>query len=203
MTLFHFIFVIVGLRNMLIFWFIIPFKAPVFCFGSMMPTPFSVTNMFKRSHSVDICYNTLNLSFYTCHTWSSSISTSFCLKSWYPFRVIDRGYIKAFSWWVTSYWHQFIIQEVDLETPFGTLVLANINDKFPHSRRQVFVIGLRPTNFVWCSTSTHSFTHTDCTVVPWDPLTSSLVFLAFVNNLHNWPAIRWCLACSTSDRWFT
>jgi len=65
-TLFHLFSMDVGLGNLLDFWFVIPFQGLHFWFGSMLPTPFSVTDVFKRSHSVNICYNTLKPSFYVC-----------------------------------------------------------------------------------------------------------------------------------------
>lgn len=55
---------------------------------------------------------------------------TFCLKSWYSFRVVDGGYIKALS-----YRHKHIIQDVDLETPFNTLELVDLNGMFPHFRQ--------------------------------------------------------------------
>lgn len=45
------------------------------------------------------------------------------------------GIYQGLLWWVTSCWHQHIIQEVDLETPLGALRLVYINGKFPHSRQ--------------------------------------------------------------------
>jgi len=42
-------------------------------------------------------------------------------KSFAPFHVIDVGFIKALLWWVTSCWHQLIIQEVDLGTTLSVL----------------------------------------------------------------------------------
>ena len=45
--------------------------------------------------------------------------------------------------------------------------------------------------------------HMDCTTVPWEPLTSLVVSLMSVNELNNWPVIRWCLSCSTSTPLFT
>lgn len=62
MTFFRFIFVIVGLGNMLVF--LVPhIKSSTFNFGSMLPTPFSVVDMFKISHSIDVYYDNPKPSF--------------------------------------------------------------------------------------------------------------------------------------------
>jgi len=45
--------------------------------------------------------------------------------------------------------------------------------------------------------------HMDCTIVPWETLTSSMVSLASLKNLHHWSVIRWCLPCSTPAHSFT
>ncbi len=162
MTLFHFISMFVGLGNLLIFCFIISFQSPRFLvLGQCYQLHFNVTTMFKRSYSVCICYNIHKPSFHLYGSWSSSMWTSFWsffLKSSYLFCVVDRGYIKVLMWQVALYWHQLIIQEVHLETSLSTLVLANINGNFPHSRWYIYIIDLRPKYFVWCSTSNHLFT---------------------------------------------
>lgn len=96
------------------------FRASIFSFGSMMPNPFNVVDVFKRIHSVNIFYDTLNPSFHICHSWTNSTLMSFSLEPWYPFCVVDGGYINALLWWFASCQHQFIIHEVDLE-PFPSI----------------------------------------------------------------------------------
>ena len=38
----------------------------------------------------------------------------------------------------------------------------------------------------------------DCTLVPWESLTSMVISLALVNGFYQWPVIKWFLPCSTS-----
>ena len=77
MTIFHFISMVVGLCNLLVFWLSCNFKSLRFGFGSMLPTPFSVVNVFKRSHLVDLRYNNIKPSFHVCLSSSSSMLASF------------------------------------------------------------------------------------------------------------------------------
>ena len=37
-----------------------------------------------------------------------------------------------------------------------------------------------------------------CTKIPWESLTSMVIFIAFFNSLHHWLVIKWFLPCSTS-----
>lgn len=44
--------------------------------------------------------------------------------------------------------------------------------------------------------------HIDCTIVSSEPLTTSMVSLEYVNDLHQWLVIKWCLPCSKLDPLF-
>jgi len=78
-----------------------------------------------------------------------------------------------------------------------------INWNSPHSRRNVYINGLRSKDFVWCLTSTHLLTPYKLYYSTLRTLTSSVVSLTFVNGLHHRLTIRWCIPCSTSTHWFT
>jgi len=43
----------------------------------------------------------------------------------------------------------------------------------------------------------------DCTIVPWESLTSMVISLTLVNGIHQWPVIKWFLPCSTSTHVIT
>ena len=43
----------------------------------------------------------------------------------------------------------------------------------------------------------------DCTIVPWESLTSMVISLALVYGIHQWPVIKWFLPCSTSTHVIT
>ena len=98
--------------------------------GLTLPINFSVTDMFKRSHSensptqlVSHPLQYLHPSFFHDRHPEPYITRPFSppLKSFAPFRVIDVGFIKALLRWVTSSRHQLIIQEVDLGTTLSVL----------------------------------------------------------------------------------
>ena len=165
-----------------------------FCFGSMLPIHLSVADMFKRSHPVKnfILCNTINLHFHNHHSWNfvSSID-SHLQKSFTSFHVVDVGYIKALLWWVIYCQHQLIIQEVDIETPFQCFEACIHQWQVFRFRRQVDINGLRLKDFSWCSTSNHLFT--PCKMYC-STLRIIMIPLAFINNLHHWLVIRWCLS---------
>jgi len=72
-----------------------------------------------------------------------------------------------------------------------------------HFRWQVYINGLRPKYFAWCSTPSPFSNHMDFTVVPWGSSSLSLIPLALVNNLHHWLVIRQCLSMFDSRTSFT
>lgn len=85
---------------------------------------------------------------------------------------------------------------------FGTLECAYINGNIPRSQQQVLIIRIRPKYFV-CVLIQLIYSHRiDYTTIPWDPLTPSVVFLTYVNGLHQWPVMRWCLPCTISSHLF-
>ena len=72
-----------------------------------------------------------------------------------------------------------------------------------HFRRQVYINGLRPRDFAWCSTPSPFSHHENCTVVPWGSLSLLVIPLAPVNSLHHWLVIRRCLSMFNSRTFFT
>ena len=174
-------------------------RAFIFSFGSMLPTPFSVADVFKGSHSIDICYDILKHSFHVCCSWTSYTLMSFCLESYNLFHVTGGGYIKALLRWVTTCRNELIIQEFDWENlapvPWGLHtsmeIFLTLCDMFSS-----FSFNWHVLCGVWIQLI-HSH-HTDCTVVPWESLTSLVVSLASINGLHHCLEIRWCLPCLTS-----
>ena len=91
---------------------------------------------------------------------------------------------------VVSCRHKLIIQEIDLEIPFGTLELACLNGKFfaPDGRLSSLVVDwVIPRVFPFSS----SFKlHGLCWTIPWEPLALLVVSLALVNGFHHWPVIK-------------
>ena len=72
-----------------------------------------------------------------------------------------------------------------------------------HFQRQVYINGLWPKDFVWCSTPSLFSHHVNCTVVPWGSSSLSVIPIVLVNNLHHWLVIRRCLSMFDSRTSFT
>ena len=107
----------------------------------MSNTAKSIVVPFIFSREVDLCkYRPSSVSHMILihnKTLCSSVSCRWCGNHYGPPSIK-----------VTSCRHQLIIQEVDLETPYGTLEPACLNGRFVAFDHEVFIIGL------WSSDST-------------------------------------------------
>jgi len=72
-----------------------------------------------------------------------------------------------------------------------------------HFRRQVYISGLQPKDFAWCSTPIPFSHHANCTIVPWGSSSLLVIPLALFNSLHHWLVIRRCLSMFDSRTSFT
>ena len=164
MTLFHLISLAIGLSNLLVIRFIVPFQSLHFGFVPIFPTPFNVVMCSIDVISIDIFSNTLKPSF---HVFLFLIQFRIIIilsQSWYPFCVIHNGYIKALMRCVASYWHKHIIQKVDLETPLWYLATCIHQWKFSSLSK----IGLHhwPSTKIFCVVvDFNSFIHTIHTIL--------------------------------------
>ena len=105
-----------------------------------------------------ILYNTHKPSFHDCHPWRLHHQLHYVSQIITPISCRWWGIHQGLLWRVASYWHQLIIQEVDLESTFQYLG-ACLHQRYVYFfRRQFYIKSLRPKYFVWCSTSNHLFT---------------------------------------------
>ena len=116
-------------------------------------------DVFRKSQPCPIHCHTLSFilpwppPWIICHRSFSPPSQSLA-----PFCVTDVGFIKALLWQITSCRHQLIIQEVDLGTPPQYFEACMPQWQVSHFRRQVYINGLRPKDFAWCSMPSPLFT---------------------------------------------